>query len=413
MEALDFSDWELSKLLKNFGEPGETLKMFRGLVQWNQETKLVSFSHFSIKEFILSSRIDTTAAASYRVKDPNAHARIAQSCLNIFLKGDAVDGIFSTEPKLQEALIAHPFLDYAAKSWIDHAKKGESSSILDASIVHLLIDSQAEDMAEYSNFDAWHQVDSYKKDWWYRFQTRPTNTPFTIALRTERNEVVQELVDRGFHFRNTAYRVSLKTVASEGRDEIVRLLLDHGADPQETGTAGETALHLALSANHISTAKILLEGGADPHFFDDPVIAGSAFSYAAEYASQDTMRFLLNYIDRVDIDRRGGHCGTALQLASSKGRKEIVSLLIDHGADVNANHSQYGTAIHQAASLGHLHVVRFLLHKGAYLNVASGDRGSALQAAINYGHVTLARFLIRQSTTDINLDTGLYGNALQ
>jgi hypothetical protein len=340
MEALTFSDLELSKLLNNFEEPGEMLKMFRGLVQWDQETKVVSFSHFSIKEFILSSRIDTTAAASYRVTEPNAHAKIAQGCLNIFLKGDAVDGVFATEEKLRKALIAHPFLDYAAKSWIDHAKRGESSSTLDSSIVQLLTYLQTEkDMAEYSNFDAWHQIECYQKHWWSRFQTRATETPFTIALSTERTEVVQELVDRGFHFRNTAYRVSPKIAASQGRDEIVRLLLHHGADPQETGTAGETALHLALSGDHVSTAKILLGGGADPHFLNDPVLAGSGFSYAAEFASQDTMRFLLNYIDRVDIDRRGGHCGTALQKASSLGRKEIVSLLIDHGADVNANHS--------------------------------------------------------------------------
>jgi hypothetical protein len=45
--------------------------------------------------------------------------------------------------------------------------------------------------------------------------------------------------------------------------------------------------------------------------------------------------------------------------------------------------------------------------------VAGGDHGSTLQAAIHYGEVTIARFLIRQPAIDINLDTGLYGNALQ
>jgi ankyrin repeat protein len=415
MEALKFSNPELTQLLDGFGEAEEMLKMFRGLIQWNQETGIVSFSHFSIKEFILSSRIDTTTAKSYRVKERIAHAEIAQSCLNIFLKSSIVHGLFSTEAKLQEALIAHPFLEYAAKSWINHAKKGQPSNSLDAAIVELLTDLQTkEDLAEYSSFAAWQQIHDYKKHWWSNFNVKfGTETPFVIAMTTERYEVVQELVDLGFHFRNTGYRVSLKTAASEGKDEIVRLLLDHGADTNETGVPGETALHLALSANHLSTARILLERGADPHFFNDSISAGSALSYAAEYSSADTMRLLLKYIDRIDVDRLGSHCGTALQKAASEGRKEIVSILIDHGADVNANLGRYGTAIHQAATGGHLNVVRFLLDRGANVNVAGGDGGSALQAAIGYRHTAIARLLIREASTDVNLDTGPHGNALQ
>ena len=87
--------------------------------------------------------------------------------------------------------------------------------------------------------------------------------------------------------------------------------------------------------------------------------------------------------------------------------------MIGYGVDINANLSTYGTALHQAATSDYLNVVIFLLDKGTDVNAASGERGSALQAAIVSGNVAIARFLIGQSTTNVNLDNDLYGNALQ
>jgi ankyrin repeat protein len=51
--------------------------------------------------------------------------------------------------------------------------------------------------------------------------------------------------------------------ARNGDTEIVRLLLDHGADPNTVNDRGHTALYCAGGHGHLETLKLLLERGAD------------------------------------------------------------------------------------------------------------------------------------------------------
>lgn len=57
-------------------------------------------------------------------------------------------------------------------------------------------------------------------------------------------------------------------------------------------------------------------------------------------------------------------------------------------------------------------IVRYLISKGADPNT-QGEHGSPLQSAIFYKNLDVAQVLLNNSRTDVNLDTGLYGNALQ
>ena len=61
----------------------------------------------------------------------------------------------------------------------------------------------------------------------------------------------------------------------------------------------------------------------------------------------------------------GGEYGTALQAAALGGDQEIVSLLLDKGADVNAEGGKYGTALLIASYGRHQEIVSLLLEKGA------------------------------------------------
>lgn len=56
---------------------------------------------------------------------------------------------------------------------------------------------------------------------------------------------------------------------------------------------------------------------------------------------------------------------TPLHSACRGGHKEIVSLLLEKGADVNRQNSWYETPLHIASTEGHLEVVRLLLKRGA------------------------------------------------
>ena len=57
---------------------------------------------------------------------------------------------------------------------------------------------------------------------------------------------------------------------------------------------------------------------------------------------------------------QGGFYGNALQAASACGHKEIATLLLDKGADVNAQGGYYGNALYAASKSGHKEIVTLL-----------------------------------------------------
>lgn len=72
---------------------------------------------------------------------------------------------------------------------------------------------------------------------------------------------------------------------------------------------------------------------------------------------------------------------TGLYLASATGYEKIVSIFIDHGADVNASGGRHGSPLHAACFLGHTSVVQLLLDYGADPKT-SGRFENALEASL-------------------------------
>jgi len=112
-----------------------------------------------------------------------------------------------------------------------------------------------------------------------------------------------------------------------------------------------------------------------------------------------------------DVNAQGGEYGNALQAALVEGHVAVVRLLLEKGADVNAQGGEYGNALQAASNAGHEAVVRLLLEKGADVNAQGGEYGNALQAASNGGHEAVVRLLLEKGA-DVNAQGGEYGNAL-
>ncbi|OQD66277.1 hypothetical protein PENDEC_c056G05958 [Penicillium decumbens] len=117
-----------------------------------------------------------------------------------------------------------------------------------------------------------------------------------------------------------------------------------------------------------------------------------------------------------EVNAQGGEYGNALQAASCRGHEEIVQLLLERGAGVNTQGGEYGNALY-AASVGEHHkVVQLLLEKGAEVNAQGGYFGNALQAASGghgkRGHDKIVQILLKKGA-EINTQGGPFGNALQ
>jgi hypothetical protein len=95
-----------------------------------------------------------------------------------------------------------------------------------------------------------------------------------------------------------------------------------------------------------------------------------------------------------EVNAQGDIHGNALQVASHTGQEQIVQILLDKGADVNAR-SRRGksTALEAASMQGHEQIVRMLLKKGADVNTPAGIYGDALHAAVAGGRERVVRIL--------------------
>lgn len=81
---------------------------------------------------------------------------------------------------------------------------------------------------------------------------------------------------------------------------------------------------------------------------------------------------------------------------SYRGHKEVAELLLERGADVNAEGGVYGNALQAASSQGHKEVAQMLLEKGADVNARGGRYGNALCAASYGGHKETAEVFLEE-----------------
>ncbi|KAJ7223968.1 ankyrin repeat domain-containing protein [Mycena rebaudengoi] len=163
-----------------------------------------------------------------------------------------------------------------------------------------------------------------------------------------------------------------------------------------------TKLWFAVLFNlqHIFKKLLVQEGPID----DKPLIVASYYGY------MDIVHLLIE--KGADVNAQSGHCGNALQVASSEGHESIVHLLIEKGANVNAQGGHFGNALQAASFSRHESIVHLLIEKGANVNAQGGQFGNALQAASSLGHESIVHLLIEKGA-NVNAQGGLFGNALQ
>ncbi|KAF5343939.1 hypothetical protein D9758_012147 [Tetrapyrgos nigripes] len=204
---------------------------------------------------------------------------------------------------------------------------------------------------------------------------------------------------------------ALQVVSFHGNEDIVKILLDKGADPniqgENVGNMGQPFGQLYIK-KHKEIVKLLLEKGASPNVQGGEY--GTALQAASYWGYKEIVKLLLD--KGADPNVQSGEYGTALQAASCWGNKEIVELLFDKGADPNIQGGQHWTALQAASYDGDKEVVKLLLEKGAEPNIQGGDYGTALQAASYKRHREIVKLLFDKGA-DPNIQGGKHWTALQ
>ena len=142
----------------------------------------------------------------------------------------------------------------------------------------------------------------------------------------------------------------------------------------------------------------------------DPASIANPLYYASLNGVIELMQLLLE--EGADVNAQGGFYGNALQAASSQNDEIVIRLLLNKGADVNAQGGHYGNALQAASFHDNETTLRLLLDKGADVNAQGGYYGNALQAALFHDNETAVQLLLSRGA-DINAQGGYYDNALQ
>ena len=179
---------------------------------------------------------------------------------------------------------------------------------------------------------------------------------------------------------NTAGYTGLMVAAERGRPDIVKLLLDHKADPNIAGRDGSTALMLASENNQPEIVKLLIGHGADPNRQDNN---GWAAVLKAAYQGNAKCIEILASHSKLELDR-------ALLVATLMERKDAVKVLLDNGAEVDFRASDGRTPLILAAGKGNKDIVELLLQAGADASLTdqSGQTAQAVAAAKGFNDIS-------------------------
>ena len=148
--------------------------------------------------------------------------------------------------------------------------------------------------------------------------------------------------------------------------QILRLLLDAGANVAGVDDWGWSALIWAANRGNVDSVRLLIDRGV-PIDYAAPFDGITALITAAANGNSETVRLLVNRGARVELRMKNG--ANALIEAAKRNHAETVDVLITNGgADVNARDETSGySAVTWAASRGHIETVRLLISRGVDL----------------------------------------------
>jgi Ankyrin repeats (many copies) len=316
------------------------------------KSHIVQFSHFSVREFLTSTRLATSTGdvLRYHIALEPAHTILAQACMSILIQSDDGD-----EQSGKGSGSKSPLARYAAENWVAHAQFEHVSSCLRTSMESLF------DMNK-PYFGAWLEL--------YDIDTpSPSGSTFFVFTPIDK---------RG------AFPLYYAALCGF-QDLVENLIVKYPQHVNATGGWYVTPLVAALARKHFQTAELLRHSGADPNV---QCHAGNApLHSAAHYGDVEMVQELLNL--RADVNVRNKYGQTL----------NIAQLLLDRGdEDINPQTNDSSTPLHAAVECGRIEVVRVLLGHGADVDAEDKQGRTPFTLAKERRHDEVMKLLSEHGT---------------
>ena len=396
----------------------------------------IKLAHFSVKEYLESSRILETDAHKFHLWRSREESIIADSCLIYLMHYTKNELTTGTE----KDLASFPLLQYTARYWPKHYQD-------DANLRKAVMFFQSDKAINY-----WTNVHQPDRDWRKPFEEEPKaikpGTGLYYASHIGFYKVVKVLTESGMNVNTEGgfYGKALSAASAKGHEavanlliqqkadvnafggrhvatalqlaafyewvQIVEMLIKHGADVNAIGCEFYgTALHAAACSGNEHIINILISNGADIDAATE--LHSSALIAAAAYGHDQVVKKLVNLKARTRVDI--GYYRTALMGAADQGQEHIIEMLVEqYGVDVNEQSGPYGTALIVASLTDRIWIVDILVQRyKANVDAQAGIYGTALVAAAVQGHEEIVKSLIEVHHAEVNLHAcGIYKTAL-
>uniref|UniRef100_A0A0A9WC50 Ankyrin repeat and KH domain-containing protein 1 n=1 Tax=Lygus hesperus TaxID=30085 RepID=A0A0A9WC50_LYGHE len=213
----------------------------------------------------------------------------------------------------------------------------------------------------------------------------------TLACYKGHLDMVRFLLEAGAdqEHKTDEMHTALMEASMDGHVEVARLLLDSGAQVNMPTDSFESPLTLAACGGHVDLALLLIERGANIEEVNDE--GYTPLMEAAREGHEDMVAVLL--VKGANINAQTEETQeTALTLACCGGFLEVANFLIKNGAEIELGAS---TPLMEAAQEGHLDLVRYLLEANADVNAQTQTGDTALTYACENGHTEVAKLLLQ------------------
>ncbi|KAK3615483.1 hypothetical protein LTR22_027423 [Elasticomyces elasticus] len=185
---------------------------------------------------------------------------------------------------------------------------------------------------------------------------------------------------------------ALYNAAGNGHIEIVRLLLQRGAEAALPRVNGYTPINAAATNGHIKVVEVLLkQEGMDIDAPSDN--GGTPLYWASQKGHDEIVRMLLEPGAEAVPPRIDGV--TPMSTAATSGRIKVVEVLLRQGGvNIDAPSDEGGTPLYWAANKGHEEIVRMLLERGAEAALPRVNGHTPVSAAAVNGYIKVVEILL-------------------
>lgn len=203
------------------------------------------------------------------------------------------------------------------------------------------------------------------------------------AIRLLEEDESPSLID--INKQDKSSNTALINASYYGFTDIVKLLIQNGADLNFKNDSGDTALILAISSGFVEIAELLINSGAKLDLQNDR--KETALTFAISSGFVEIAKLLI-------IRGADPNISFPLALAIHSKHPDIAEMLISvEGIDLNAKLPLGGTALHLACKKNYLYICEQLLANGANINIRDKFGETPLSVAVRLEREGIAKLL--------------------